>query len=100
MASIPSFESALDRTLWVQHQLRAAGSSFAAIALRNEWSRGAVAKAMYAPSDPQERAIADQLGVRQQDLFPERFDPRGRRKHPVKNRASAPAGNVKESRAA
>ena len=99
MTSIPTFETHLHRTRWVQTELLLLGSSFAAIAAQHGWSRGAVAKAMYAPSDPQERAIAEALGVSQEELFPERFD-NGRRIHPVKNRGTGVAGNVKESRAA
>ena len=101
MLTLPSFDTARERSFWVQAQLRLAGTSFAAIARTKGWSRAAVANAMLVPSDPQERAIADALGISQQELFPERYDAAGKRLHLV--RGLPPRGgaaNVKRSEAA
>jgi len=76
------------------------GSSYAAIAREIGCERQTVQQAMSIASDPQERAIAQKLGVTQQQLFPERYDARGHRLHPVKNSGLHAPGNVKESRVA
>jgi lambda repressor-like predicted transcriptional regulator len=55
---------------------------------------------MYIPTDPQEKAIAEALGIRQELLFPERFDADGIRLHPVKHKRAVNAGNVKQKRVA
>lgn len=82
-------------------QLELKGSSFAAIAEELGCRRQSVQQAMHQPSDAQERAIAKKLGVTQQQLFPERYDPRtGRRLHEVKHSGGEAASNVKESRVA
>jgi lambda repressor-like predicted transcriptional regulator len=100
---LPTFRDARERSIWVQAQLRLSGSSFAEIARQHGWSRQAVGQAMNAPSEPQERAIADALGVDQRALFPERFNARtGDRLHPVREsiaRRDRP-GNVKHDEAA
>jgi lambda repressor-like predicted transcriptional regulator len=100
MNPVPPFKNAIHRSGWVQTELRMIGSSFSAIALENGWSRNAVSAAMHRASDPQEKAIAQALDVRQCDLFPERYDAEGDRLHPVKDKAFQPAGNVKHRRAA
>ena len=100
MTSLPIFSDQQDRTLWVQVQLKKLGLSFSAIAREHGWSRTAVRNAMYQANDPQERAIAETLGVTQRELFPERYGPRGNRKHAVKNSARVPTHNVKSEQAA
>jgi lambda repressor-like predicted transcriptional regulator len=101
MSFLPPFSDSRERTFWVQAALRHKGSSFAAIGRKHGWSRITVAGAMHTPCDPQERAIAAELGVTQQELFPERFDATGKRLHHVRhNTAGRGAGNVKNSEAA
>lgn len=91
---IPS--SPAERSLWVQMQLRLRGSSFAAIARKYGWAKTSVSMAMKTPSFPQEQAIAEELGLRIESLFPERFDAEGRRLHPIrKNSSRHGRGNVK-----
>lgn len=80
----------LERTLWVQGQLRLKGSSFAAIARQHGWKRRGVAMAMHVPSYPQEKAIADELGLSVPQLFPERYDQSGNRLHPILSRDAFP----------
>jgi lambda repressor-like predicted transcriptional regulator len=98
--TIPSFNDSRERTIWVQSRLRLIGSSFAAIALQLGCRRSAVAQAMYLPSDSMERAIAQEIGVTQEALFPERYDTEGRRLHPVKNKTIRHGRNVKTGEAA
>lgn len=100
MIDIPHFNSPLERTTWVQRQLRLIGSSFSSIATAKKVSRNAVANAMHIPSDSLEKAIAGELGVTQEALFSERFDSEGLRLHAVKNKPMTRARNVKSSRAA
>jgi lambda repressor-like predicted transcriptional regulator len=95
MIKVHSFKDSRERTIWVQQQLRLKGSSFAAIAKANGWKRGSVSSAMHMPSDAQEKAIAAELGVEQEVLFPERFDAEGQRFHPVKNKTIHRPRNVK-----
>ena len=101
MTSLPTFTDARERNVWVQAQLRLANTSFAAIARAHGWSRRAVSQAMVSPSHPQERAIADALGVTQLELFPERYDRDGIRLHHVRQHTgTVAASNVKRTRAA
>jgi lambda repressor-like predicted transcriptional regulator len=100
MSSLPIFSSDLQRTIWVQGQLKLNRASFASIARDIGCSRVTVSNAMFRAADPQERAIAKQLGVTQRELFPERFDSRGNRLHAVKNSAPTPTHNVNNEQAA
>ena len=74
MTSFPTFASDFERSVWVQATLKLAHKSFASIAREHGWHRTAVGQAMYRASDPQEKAIAEALGVAQRALFPERFE--------------------------
>lgn len=101
MTTLPTFADPRERTIWVQAQLKLAGTSFAAIGRANGWSRRAVAAAMTNACDPQEKAIAAALGVTQQQLFPERYDRTGKRLHHVRqNTGRDGADNVKHDEAA
>lgn len=64
---------------WIVYQLRIRGSSLRKIADREGVVQQAVATAMLMPSYHLEQAIAKELGLKVQDLFPERFDVAGRR---------------------
>ncbi len=83
MTTIPPFGSPRERTIWVQATLLLLNTNFSKIGREHGWSGNAVALAMYRPSDPQEKAIADALGVSQRELFPERYDEDGNRLHLV-----------------
>jgi Ner family transcriptional regulator len=101
MTTLPKFQDARTRTIWVQAALRQKALSFAAIGRSHGWSRITVASAMNTPSDPQEKAIAAALGVSQSELFPERYDAEGNRLHLVReNKASRKPCNVKRVEAA
>jgi Ner family transcriptional regulator len=101
MTFLPTFTDARERNVWVQAQLRLAGTSFAAIARVHGWSRRAVSQAMTSASHPQEKAIAAALGVTQEQLFPERYDQEGNRLHQVRQHTGrGGADNVKTDRAA
>ena len=89
------------RSLWVMSALRLSGQSFASIGREHGWSGTVVRNAMHMPLDAQERAIAEALGVTQQELFPERYDAHGNRLHHVrKNRRASTESHVKNTEAA
>lgn len=71
------------RRAWVLYQLKLRGMTFASIAEANGWSRTAVRQAMFLPSYPQEVAVAEALDLEPQQLFPERYDAKGRRLHQI-----------------
>ena len=81
---VPIPTNPIERTAWVQAQLRLRGLSFAKIAERHGWHRNAVSMAMRLPSYPQERAIAAAIEVEIAALFPERYAPDGQRIHLVR----------------
>ncbi len=92
-----------ERAAWVVFQLRLRGVSFAAIARRHGWSRRVVAMAMRVPSFPQEKAIAEELGLPVERLFPERYDGNGKRRHLVRGSQDSDGttdDNVKSQEAA
>lgn len=78
------FASQMERRQWVLFQLRLRGESFASLAVELGVSRNSVGQALDLPSDRVERAIAAKLGMGQRELFPERYDGRGRRLHAVR----------------
>ncbi len=101
MTALPTFTDTRARSIWVQAQLKLAGTSFAAIGRAHGWTRRAVAAAMTNACDPQEKAIAAVLGVSQRDLFPERYDRTGKRLHHVRQHTGRDdADNVKHDEAA
>lgn len=73
-----------ERSLWVLGQLRLRGESFASIGLKHGKSRYAARMAMFQPSAEMEKALADALDLKPRELFPERYDARGRRLHQVR----------------
>jgi lambda repressor-like predicted transcriptional regulator len=68
-----------ERRGWIVWQLRLRGSSLAAIARRLGVVPQSVHGALNAPSERIEVAIAEDLGLPVQKVFPERFAPDGRR---------------------
>jgi Ner family transcriptional regulator len=67
------------RRAWVIFQLRCRHSSFAKIGRQLGISTSAVSAAMSMPSERAERAIAAEIGMPVETLFPERFDAQGNR---------------------
>jgi len=63
------------RNVWIMANLRAVGSSYAAIAKELGLSRGAVTAAAKKPAISARccAAIAEKLGLRPNDIWPERF---------------------------
>ena len=90
-----------ERMLWVGAQMKLRGTSLAKLARDNGWGKQAMYFAMRAPSYPQEKIIAETLGVEVRDLFPERYDSTGNRIHPIRGSKAGegPESNV-EGRAA
>lgn len=90
-----------ERVLWVGMQLKLRGTSLAKLARDNGWGKQAMYFALRAPSYPQEQVIAEALGVTVRDLFPERYDSKGNRIHPIRKSKAGddPESNV-EGRAA
>lgn len=103
MSRPPIPRDPFERTVSVQAQLRVKGSSFAQIARRIGMSRRTIANAMYAPNYRAEIAIAEELGLRVEVLFPERFTAAGDRIPIVRHRKSsdgASTRNVEDQEAA
>lgn len=70
------------RRAWVLYQLRLRGWSFNSLAKRHGVSRQTLSMACLIPSSHMERILAKALGLKVEDLFPERFDAAtGRRLH-------------------
>jgi Ner family transcriptional regulator len=67
-----------DRGHWVRYQLRLRGLTFGGIARELHVSRGTVRKAVLVPYPKMETAIAEKLGLRPAQIWPERYDGRGR----------------------
>lgn len=61
------------RRLWIKHQLESLGSSYADIAREEGVSRQAVRKAVAAPYPKMEKAIAKKLGLKPEQVWPERY---------------------------
>jgi len=72
---VPLEESA--RREWIKFQLRVRGTSFSAIARELGVSRHAPRQALDKPYPKMERVIAEKLGLKPQQLWPERYDETG-----------------------
>ena len=68
-----------ERRVWILGQLRLRGSSLRKIADRLGVSHQSCSIALMAPSERIEIAIAEELDIPVQALFPDRFTPEGRR---------------------
>lgn len=70
------------RRAWVSYQLRVRGLTVRQLAIREGVSHQALGHALMMPSAAMERVLAKALGLKVEDLFPERFDAAtGRRLH-------------------
>lgn len=69
---------------WVLFQLKLRGESFASIGARLGVNRKSVRQALSEPSYEIEKALAKALDLTPRDLFPERYDTKGRRIHMVR----------------
>ncbi len=72
---VPLEETA--RREWIKFQLRVRGSSLSAIARELGVTRHAPRLALVKPYPRMERAIADKLGLKPMELWPERYDENG-----------------------
>lgn len=88
-----------ERALWVGAQLKMRGSSLSGLARDKGWAHQTVRFALHSPSYPQEKAIADALGLEVRDLFPERYRD-GNRIHSVRSKAEDDPASNGEGRAA
>lgn len=68
----------VERRAWINFQLRRRGLSLAAIARQEGVCQQAVSAALLQPSFRIEKAIAAAIDLTPEELFPERFGPRGR----------------------
>lgn len=80
--SIPT--SPRERQQWVLFQLKLRGESFASVGVKEGVSKSSVRQALTEPSFRIEKALAKTLGLTPRELFPERYDARGRRLHQVR----------------
>lgn len=62
-----------ERRVWIKGQLELRKSSFADIARELKVSRQAVRKAMLKSYPKMEKAIAKKLGLKPEDIWPERY---------------------------
>lgn len=69
----------LKRRVWVVYQLRLRGTSLRQVAIAAGVSPQGLSRALTQPSQKSEQIIAKALGLKVEDLFPERFDDDGRR---------------------
>jgi len=67
------------RREWVMYQLRLRGLSLRKLASREGVHPQAISNALMTPNAHLEPVIAAAIGVKQRDLFPERFDDHGHR---------------------
>lgn len=74
-------KDAATRRHWVIYQLRLRGISVRRLAMKHGVSRQAISAALLLPSSHLERVIAKELGLKVEQLFPERFGPNGERLH-------------------
>ena len=65
------------RKEWIKFQLRVRGSSLSALARELGVTRHAPRLALVKPYPKMERAIADKLGLKPMELWPERYDEQG-----------------------
>ena len=72
------------RRAWVIFQLRIRHSSLSKVGRKIGVTRTSVYNALMWPSRFAEEALADELGIPVQTLFPERFDANGERLHQMK----------------
>jgi len=77
------------RRAWVVFRLKLKGSSLSAVARKHGVSPQAVSNALDSPSAPIEAALAAELEVDVQQLFPERFDANGNRLIYTRERSTA-----------
>lgn len=68
----------MDRIEWIKFQLRIRGSSLSALARDLGVSRHAPRLALVKPYPRMEKAIAEKLELRPQELWPERYNVNGR----------------------
>lgn len=105
-ASLDIPHRSAERRAWIQYQLRLVGTNFRALGRKIGVSHQAISYAASGlPSFEVEQAIADAIGVRHQDLFPEHFDDRGERiplarARQRKGSGAAPQRNVEKTEAA
>lgn len=84
MLAIPKKPS--ERWEWIKYQLRVRGSSLSALARDLEVTRNAVHNVARLPYPRVERALAAKLGLRPEELWPERYDAVGK---PLRQRPNA-----------
>ncbi len=66
-------KKAAERRAWIKYQLELRGESFATIARELGVTRQAVRRALDMPRPRMERAIAEKLGLKPWELWPERY---------------------------
>jgi Ner family transcriptional regulator len=72
-----------ERREWIKYQLRLRGSSLAQVAREQGVSRDASTLALRKPYPRMERALAKALGLKPEQIWPERYDANGRPNRPL-----------------
>lgn len=86
-----------ERAIWVEYQLKLRRKTFASVARDCGCGRGTIRRALFLPSAPQEKALADAIGLTVQQLFPDRYDSEGNRLHFERERSSRAAKSKREA---
>lgn len=82
-----------ERQGWVLFQLKLMGESFASVGREMGVSHTSVRQALTEPSFEIEKALAAKLGVTVRQLFPERYDTKGRRLHQTRGESTLRRGS-------
>lgn len=80
IAAVPHKEPL--RREWVKFQLRARGASLSQVARELGLVRSSVAQVFLHPYPRMERAVAKRLGLRPEQIWPERYDEQGKPNRP------------------
>lgn len=75
---MPIPDNPVQRNEWIKFQLRMRGSSLSKLARRLGVTRQAVRNALASPYPRMERVIADEIGLKPENIWPERYEHRER----------------------
>lgn len=71
--ALTGFDSPKSRNAWVVFQLKLRGKSLSGLAKAHGYNRSMTAMALHRPYPKFERMLAEELGLPQEQLFPERY---------------------------
>lgn len=89
-----------ERVAWVLYQLKLRSITMRQLARSFGISHMTLRGALFQPQYPQEKILADAIGLSIPELFPERYDADGNRLHRIKATAPTSVRHGKKTRAA